>query len=279
MPNYINIQQDYEAFKNRNLMKTFVKKIMYLSIVLNFCILSISAQTEGVKEQLFLIDEVIANPAFVEQYESGVREFFNQANLHNYPYKCYAWSTLDLRYIYVYPAEYYTEIDHIIKSWDSLAVNWGLENWQKISKHWTGTYQYAKLYVIRSHPDLSFIPVNPYLNSEEIRFVFWDCYHVIPGEEKQMNDLLLEWKALLEDKNIKRASTIFTGDRGTEMPVYIIQFYGKDIADFWSFYGGMWDLLGADGEALFKKLMSIQRKREIREFQFRPDLSYLTNEK
>jgi len=150
----------------------------------------------------------------------------------------------------------------------------GVENWEKISMHWSGSYEQVELYVVRPDPRLSYFPINPRFDQQEAGYSFWDYYHVIPGKETEMNDLLLKWSKLLEEKNVTSPFIITTGDRGTEMPVYIIQTYGKDVVDFWSYSKDMWGLLGADGGALYKKMISLLRKRSVREFQFRPDLSY-----
>jgi hypothetical protein len=154
-----------------------------------------------------------------------------------------------------------------------VAKQWGEghnEMWQKL---WESS-DYLKDYFIWHLPDYSYMPENPRLKDDEMRYGIWDMRYIIPGKQDEYYDTIKELLALAKNKNTTEVMFSYSGSWGMELPLHIGVGLGKDAADFWNANSEMWKALGEEAGPLWRKLNSLTKKREFRQFWYNPSLSY-----
>ena len=83
---------------------------------------------------------------------------------------------------------------------------------------------------------------------------------------------------LLQAQNFDDPVEMVSGDIGYEGSVYIGALIGKDGMDYRVQNQKMWELMGDEGVAIYKKMMSLLRKRESKELWYSEELSYFPQE-
>lgn len=260
-------------------MKCKISVFLIVGLVVCLSALTILAQAEEQKGQLWFVDQYVVKPSMVGEFEAGVKEWIAQCTRHNYPYRWNAQSSEDFLYLFFTPVDNFADIDNMDKADAELAKKIGEEQMQALMKRFEGTYDYYRHYMARSLPELSYTPESPRLKPEEGTFVNTDFYYIQPGKEKEFEEVNKEWVALVESKNISDGYSLAVRVMGNELPVYIGNSSGKNAADLFSQGEKNWELMKDEGEALWEKTMALCRKFESRNSWRRPDLSYIPKEK
>lgn len=254
---------------------------VFLMVGLLVCLFSLTilAQAEEQKTQLWFVREFVVKPPMAGQYEEAIKEGVARCTEHNYPYTWHTWDDGDFHYFYFYPVKNYAGIEKIFEGFGDVRKKWGEEQYQEFAKVVWESIDHYKEFVISSIPGLSYVPENPRLKEEEQNYAIWDIFYVLPGKGKEIEELGKKFCDLLKSKNYNDELHLIAGDMGIDMPVYFGLLYGKDTADFWAQNQKMWELLGEEGGVLFQKMMSLVRKRDFKQFWYSPDLSYIPKEK
>lgn len=260
-------------------MRVKILILCVFSLVVISFTLTLWAQAEEHKSQLYLFEDVVVKPSMVSIHEAAIKEMVAFSSKYNFPYPWYAFKADDLHYYYVFPMKNLAEIDNMFKAWDEVKKKVPEEQLQAMLKNYWSTYEYSRWGMFRYRPDISYIPENPRLKVEEGDFIFVEFNYIQPGKKKEYEDVLQEWLVLFKKKNLAEGVYVLEGDIGTDMPIYIYILSGKNYADFFNHFSEMWELLGEEANALFKRERSNHRKYEYKTGWFRPNLSYIPKEK
>lgn len=253
------------------------KEILFLFVVcflLGFCVANVSAQEEEPKSQLFFIhyDQVI--PGMVDKYEEAAKGIVAKLSENNMTELKYTVAmTNDLNYLYVYELENMADLDK--NPWQDLEKKIGKEAMDAMWQPYDNTYTMHKNYLIRLWPDLSYTPETSNEQMAEMNFRHWDFYYVDPDKGDEAREIAKQWLELYKSKNITTGYRLYTGDIGTEVPVYVAVQWAKSPAEFYAQNAKNEELLGEEGQALLDKTMAITHKFEQKDGWIRPDLSYM----
>lgn len=121
-------------------------------------------------------------------------------------------------------------------------------------------------------PDLSYMPENPRLKPEEVNFYNWTFTYLLPGKEKELEEMSKKYKTLYQTKNIPDGFFVYEVIMGKEQPLYILVQSAKDPADYFSMDYS--EALGEEATALQSKLWSLIRKIEYKQAWIARGLSY-----
>ena len=142
-----------------------------------------------------------------------------------------------------------------------------------------GTYEYIKQGVIRTRPDLSYVPENPRLKPEEGVYIRWGQCYVKADKTREFEEIMKKWVALFKEKNIGGGFNTFMGEMGTDNPFYFWAEYGKSPADFYTWNEKESEMLGDELMPLWLKTLGLLRKFEGKGGMIRPELSYIPKKK
>ena len=256
-------------------MKTKLS-VLLLSFVVCLCAFAALSQGEEQKSQLYFVEEVIIPPASIEAYENFTKnEYLEILKKYKWPSPVMVYMDFEYRYYYVFPMKDFADVENAFKVWGEILQKLGADKANAMMKRFGDISNYYKYYLMRSLPELSYVPKNPRLKDEEINYVVWDIWYPIPGREGDLEKLMKKMVGFMGSKNMTDDFNLFVGDVGTDMPAYMGVGYGKSFADYAVQNEKMWDLIGEEGLAIFYEGMSLLRKREIRQGYLRRDLSYM----
>lgn len=255
-------------------MKGKISIILIVFLLFSLWAITALPQAKQQRTPLYIVEETIAKPPKVSEYEAHIKKAVDLFAKYNHPYPVYAFSTDDLHYISVFPVKSFADMENTYKAFGELAKKAG-EEFQAMIKSAEGTLEYSKYFIVRYIPQLSYIPDKPRLKPEESNFIFCEYFYIEPGKEGEFAEVCKKWIALYKSKNISDGWEIYIGSIGTETPLFIVFFRSKSAADYHSQEEKTWELLGEEGEALKEKTLSITRKFEQKSGRYRPDLTYI----
>lgn len=252
------------------------KVLILLAVVLTVSLWAFAAlpQDEEPKAQLFFVTEEVVKPSIVGKYEALAKEYVAKCIKHKSPYPFYTFSTDDFHYYWAFPVKNFADIDNLFKAGAEMVEKEGIEQWQEMMVKFGQTLYSYHRFVVRYMPQQSYIPSNPRLKPEESKFCYWTFIYVHFAKEIEFEKLCQEWVDLYKSKNIADGWSIYVGDIGTDLPIYVFHESGKNAADYFRQSEENQKLLGEEAKALSKKTLSLIRKLEIKTGWSRPDLSY-----
>lgn len=253
--------------------------VVLLGLVFCLCVLSIFAQTEEQKAQLFYALDVTVKPSKIGAYEEAVKEYVALLAEHQSPFPRYVYVWDDLHYHFITPLQDYGEFDSFQKSNSEIQKKIGAEKMVGIAQRFVSAYDSIRRGFIRYRPDLTYFQGNPRFKPEEANFMFWRFCHVLPGKESEFEDICKEWVKL--DTEVKRsdAYSTFVVEIGTEMPLYFWTVRGISAADFHKQQEIYGTKAGDESMELWNRTLALIKKLEDKTGWFRPDLSYMPKEK
>lgn len=254
------------------------KAIFMVVLLMGFGFVFTAAQAEEQKPALLLIEEQVVKPAKIAELDASLKEMVAHSAQHNFQYGWETYSDDNYRYYYVIPIKDLTDISNIMKASAELGKKVG-EPWQAMMNKYVGTYEYVKLGVIRTRPDLSYVPENPRLKPDEGVYIRWGMCYVKPDKVAEFEKIMKKWVALFKEKNIADGFNTFMGEMGTDNPFYFWAESGKSPADFFSHSEKAMEMIGEEAEPLWMKTMGVLRKFEGKGGMFRPELSYIPEKK
>ena len=166
----------------------------------------------------------------------------------------------------------FSGIDELYKGFGEAINKMGAATYEAILKSFEGTYEYYRSQVWNLRYDLSYMPKNPRLKPEEVKFLHYNFLYFNAGMDMKAETLAKKFKALYESKNIPDEYRLWVGDVGTDVPVYCIVSYGKDEVDFYAQRKKNQELLGEEAKVLNLKALPLIRKVDIKTGMPRPDL-------
>jgi len=254
-------------------------KVIFTAVfLLAFGSLFTLSQAEEQKSALLLVEEQIVKPAKIAELEASLKEMVAYCAEHNFPYGWETYSDDNYRYYYVIPIKDLTDINNIMKASAEFGKKVG-EPWQAMMNKYVGTYEYVKLGVMRTRPDLSYVPEKPRLQPDEAVYIRWGMCYVKADKTVEFEEIMKKWVALFKEKNVGDGFNTFMGEMGTDNPFYFWAESGKSPADFFTWSEKIMEMIGEEAEPLWMKTMGVLRKFEGKGGMFRPELSYIPKKK
>ena len=261
-------------------MRGKILVFLMVGLVISLCALTTLARAQEKKAQLYAIWDIVVKPSNVGDFEAAAKEEVALYAKYKFPY---AWSvtrTFDNHYYYLFPVENFAAIDNIFKAFDKAAKMAG-EEYQEMIDLFDGTYEYVQPSVYSLNYELSLLSEKQKEKAGEENFFFIDIFYFKTGKEKEVEKLMKEMIALVEEKGAAEAQSwyCYQGIMGAETPVHYMVASAKNPIDFYTQNAKMWELLGEESGELYKRMMATLRKRETKTGWLRPDLSYIPKEK
>ncbi len=254
-------------------------KFLVVLLGLIFCLLSIIAQTEEQKSQLFYALDVKVKPSKISAYDEVVKEYVALLAEHKSPFPRYVYVWDDFHYHFITPLQDYGDFDRFQKSNSEIQKKIGAEKMVVIAKRFVSAYDSISRGFIRYRPDLTYFQENPRFKPEEANFMFWRFCHVLPGKESEFENICKEWVELDTEVNRSDAYSTFVVEIETEMPLYFWTVRGISAADFHKQQEIYGTKAGEKAMELWNRTLALIKKLEDKTGWFRPDLSYIPKEK
>ncbi len=250
--------------------------LLMVFVLVTLCAFATWAQTEDEeqKSQLIWMREIAVKPPMVNEYRNAMKDFIALCKEQNFPYSFSVWGDGNFNYFYVYPVDDYKSPTIIYDASSEMLKKWEEEKVQNFDKVIRTSTNSFKDYFIEYLPQYSYVPKNPRLKDEEMKYAIWDIIYIPLDKEAEYLKLGKEGIALMEKKNITEAALFYTGRLGTKRPFYFSLGFGKDAADFWAANEKMWEELGEEGGELYRKFVSLVEKRDFKQFWYIESLSY-----
>jgi hypothetical protein len=234
-----------------------------------------SAQESGLRPQLYFVEEIVVKPGEIETYEIALKGMIDDITGSRIPMTFVGYLADDFRYYFLFPVENFGSVDKLYKSFGELAGKMG-KKWEALHKKLTGVIEFEKFFMLRMRPDLSYLPAKPRLAESEMAFHEVAFIYVQYGKQAAFEKACKETQKILRKNNIPDTMVVYSGDLGTDFPMYLLVKSGKDPDD-------LAERLRVVSKALSKtKLKDVAkagrstfRKVEIKKVWSRPDLSML----
>ena len=210
------------------------KIFVCLGLALFICLTALTIGAQEQEAQLYFVRLVKVKPSKAANYFEGAKELMTQLKEHKYPYSINVFRCNDFTTVYTVPLKDLADLQTLGDSMNALMASIAPETGQKIQKFMGGAVEYQEDGLIVFRPDLSYIPESPRLNQEEINFQNWTFTYILPGMEKDLEEMSKKYKALYQAKNIPDGFMLYQVIMGKQQPMYILVQSAKNTGDYFS---------------------------------------------
>ena len=234
--------------------------IFLLAGVLFFLASALIIAQDEPKDMLYMVHKDVIKANKVSQYEKAVNELYDQFKEHNFGMRIqFASSTDENEYFFLTPINSYADLDKVDAIWEELYKKAGEETMSAIDKQFEGCYEHHNNYVIRLSTELSYMPENPSLKSEEANFIHWDYYQVEEGKEQQAMELAKKFKELWTKNNVEDGYNVWIADIGHDLGLLVVVQSAKSAADFYQQNEKLMETMGDEINKLEEDIMQLTR--------------------
>ena len=255
--------------------KFFLLLLAGLFVSSSFIVL---AQEEP-KDQLFWIREEVAKVDMWDQYEATSKEWVEMMTGAGLDFP-YMWASQrdDGHYYYLLPLSSYADIDQFSDKFGSAIEKIGKEKWGEFIKRNEASMVTHKDFIATRSAKYSYWPKEPRLKLEDRKFIHWMFFRYKLENRKEVMDIMLEWKKLYEEKNIKNGYTIWLIEVGLDNNMIALTESYKDGADYYTSMESDNALMEAEASALWAKMSPFITSVENKYGKPRPDLGFMKSE-
>ena len=255
-------------------------KFITLSLLLLFLLISFSQVTaqegELPKSQMFLIHEDEVLPYMTDKYEAAVKNFVKVLTDSKVEETSFSVTQVNYTtYSFVTPVNDYDGLAKYFGMSDAMVEKVGKDKFDQAMSQFDGCYDTHRNYLLTLRNDLSYKATVGLDPEEGLNFRHFDYYYVVPGKEDEMIEILKEWKALFEAKNIEQAYRVYIGGIGTHYQTVIMVKPDKGRVEWAISSDKRNELGGEEWDKLLDKTISIVQKFDHMSGRMRPDLFYM----
>jgi hypothetical protein len=217
------------------------------------------------KPALYLFREEVAIPSALANFESASKEMLammTEKKIDDIRFT--TWMTRDFHFLYAIKLDNVSALDKFPATWKA---------YEPRAAATTSSYNES---IVMHRPDLSYSPAAPRVKPDEVGYVRWQIYYLVPGHDQEAEQIAKDYSALFKAKNISSGFQIYQGWLGSELPMLIATINAKSAADFAVADEKDRATLGDAILPLQARALAITRRYEEREAIFRRDLSYPT---
>ena len=241
---------------------------MLVGLLLGLWTSGLTAQ-EAPQGQLVRILTVKVDPSKVTEYEEAVKDLFAGMAKEKFSFPILGDVGADLVYGFLSPIENFAALDEMQQE-ISQVFGKNPQIMERLSK----ASESRTYWVVQERPDLSYVPENPRLQPDEIRFMHLDRYYLRPGTEPQAEATAKAWVKLYRRKYVADGFRVSAAVTGSDLPIFTVATPAKDALDYQTQARKIQGLLGEEAQALMERSLSIIRRLEPLDITLRPDLSY-----
>lgn len=251
-------------------------KLAYMFAGVMFICSQLLIAQEVPKDQLFLVREEVARVDMWDQYESTSKqwvEMMTNGGL-DLPY-VRASQRDDGHYYYLIPINNYADIDRLPGIFGTAIEKSGKDKWAEFMVENEGSMVTHRDYVVRWSAEYSYVPKEPRLKMEDVKFIHWMYFHFKLENRQELLEILKEWKKLYGDKNIKNGYSVWIVELGLDNNMMVLTEGFKDGADFYTSQKEDNALMEAEANALWAKMAPLVTSIDNKYGYPRPDLGYI----
>ena len=237
---------------------------------------TITLAQEEPKDQLYWVREEVAKVDMWNQYEETSKqwvEMMTGADL-DFPYM-WASQRDDGHYYYLFPLDNYAAIDKMPEIFGSAIEKIGKEKWAEFMKKNESSMVTHKDFIATRSAKYSYAPKEPRLKPEDAKFIHWMFFHYKLENRKEIMDIMMEWKKLYEEKNIKNGYTIWLIELGLDNNMIALTENFKDGADYYASMEADNALMETEASVLWAKMAPFITSIENKYGEQRPDLGFV----
>jgi len=253
--------------KTRNIFNISIALVLFLSV---------TGFAQEKNYQSFVIHEDHVKPSAIAEYESICKEMIDASKKHGVTKA--KWMTLassEFVYSYITPVDKMADLDD--NTFSELAEGMGNEAFGNMFKRMDKYYTDHRDYIITMDKELSYQPGGINQMPEGKMYRNNVKYYVSPENYAKANEIAKKYKKLFTEKGSKMYYRVYRSGFGADGTFFLVAVAAENPAAYEQMQMENSKLLGAEGAALNKELLSIIDKMETMQGWMRPDLSYSGN--
>lgn len=238
-------------------------------------------EKEGPKPQMFVIYKDVVHPAKTQEYEAAIKHMVSEFTAYNVDPKKISWRTisgLEMGYVYVMPIENFASLDRMHEDWEAAMDLIGAEKIEAMMTAVSETMEHVEVFHVQRRADLSYTPDEPTLKPEDVNYIHYGFYYMMPGQKKLIEEVAKEYVELYKSRNVGVGWSIYETLTGTDLPLFVAAHPARSQAEFYEQRERLEELFGEAAKELRMRVMRGVRKVEFKDGWVRPDLSYPTSQ-
>ena len=238
-------------------------------------------ENEGPKPQMFVIYKDVVHPSKTTEYEAAIKHMISEFTAYNIDPEKMGWRAVsgpEMGYVYLMPIENFAGIDRMHEDWEAAMAVIGAEKIEAMMTAVTETMEHVEVFHVQHRADLSYMPEEPTLKPEDVKYVQYGFYYVMPGKKKVMEEVAKQFAELYKANNVETGWSIYESLTGNDLPLFVVAHPARSQAEFYQQREALRAAFGDDSKKLSEKVMQAVRRVELKDGWTRGDLSYPATE-
>ena len=245
-------------------MKT--TKLIFAFIIGLFVTASAFAQSN--ENQLYFVYKQIVKSDKIDRYVELSKTWASACKEQNSDFSFSVWQSNIYDFYWFYPVDDYNSAEKV-----------NMENWNIVSNlekdfasKFSENIEYTEDFFIRSVDSLSYIPKT---NVEGLVYAEWWISYNKPWTGMKFRKAFKQAAEMQKNVNFEYPISVAHSDIGMNGgSSFILEFWGKDVADLYNHQAKSWENLGEEIQQIIKDLEPVRRKFEKIPFWYQEEMSY-----
>ena len=247
-----------------------MKTLRLLSFVIVYILPFSIIQAQQAESRFWYVEEIEIKPKRIDDFILALKEMAVSLEDQNYPYAYLVCESTKNRFFKFTNISHLDDVDNLIRITKSACKNMA----HKTIRHYEHCIQTSKTFIIKDLPKFNYIPDNPRLAWDDVKFATWEIHTVKSDQSEAYLDNLSKFQAIKRNYNYNDPSFIFEGVQGFELTTFIFLSYGKDDADRTQQDSYLWKITGNEGKVLFENFFPHMEDQQFIKFWPLKELSY-----
>ena len=217
------------------------------------------------ESQLLSILELSVKPGMIDEYEAGRKRVIER------------WAEND----FSFPAQISVDDSGVYRQ-VSFRGGWAdFERYDQENQALPGDFpaataavDHVRQSILRTRPDLSYVPANPRFPNSEAAFIRYVFIHLQPGQQAAAAETMRQISALRRRHDIQDGIIVTSSVVGHDSPMLLLRFHARDVEDYYAQRREIQERLGDEFTTLVRRMGQLARRIETSNNVWRRDLSY-----
>lgn len=256
--------------------RTFIP-VLFICAMCTLCTTALGGEGEDAESHMSFVMVEYVRPSMMATYEEATKELIGALTEYKIDPHVVNFHTIsgpEMGYVYVMSLENFGAMDTMRDGWMGAIGTIGEERWQEMAGRADACVTHRDSFFARTQPELSYQPEHPARGMDEMNFIRYGFYYIIPGHEEKMADVAKRYAALYREHKVAHGWMAYSPVTGNDLPLMVIAHPGTSQSAVMAEMEATRAKLGEAGEALGKEAMSHTRRIELKDGWIRRDLSY-----
>ncbi len=224
---------------------------------------------------LYFVEDFQVKPSKVAEFREALNAYLKLYRENNVEYAWSTYQTEDFHFYFTVQMKNYEDVGKYFSASNEMTLKMEKEEIDKLNKlayESTDNYHFELFY---ARSDLSYLPENYTDNPQESAYLQLSWFYIHPEKQLEMEAIAAKWVQVYNEADISMPYFCWIGHIGSDLPLYLYVFVGKNQEDFQNGMAEINEKLWEKTADLRSQTFDLVKRTEVKRGWYLPELSYI----